>query len=173
MLAVVRVSARTPLRSTTPTLCERLSLLLLPAQYDASHQLPQTEMGEDAWGPVTAMMGHSVGEYSAAAAAGSLSVADAARLLRLRGQAMQRAADAFSKVRATMRMRYRKLHYLRFNGVPPVRMHVPAAGKPSTALHASPAFTKAKGRAARRRASHHFINRCLRAGRWNSQRGKH
>lgn len=35
--------------------------------------------------------GHSLGEYSALAAAGSLMVADAARLLKLRGQAMQRA----------------------------------------------------------------------------------
>jgi [acyl-carrier-protein] S-malonyltransferase len=35
--------------------------------------------------------GHSLGEYSALAAAGSLAIADAARLLRLRGQAMQAA----------------------------------------------------------------------------------
>ncbi|RIA56475.1 ACP S-malonyltransferase [Dichotomicrobium thermohalophilum] len=35
--------------------------------------------------------GHSLGEYSALAAAGSLSIADAARLLRTRGQAMQQA----------------------------------------------------------------------------------
>jgi [acyl-carrier-protein] S-malonyltransferase len=35
--------------------------------------------------------GHSLGEYSALAAAGSFSVADAARLLRLRGRAMQKA----------------------------------------------------------------------------------
>lgn len=35
--------------------------------------------------------GHSLGEYSALAAAGALSVSDAARLLRLRGQAMQEA----------------------------------------------------------------------------------
>ena len=35
--------------------------------------------------------GHSLGEYSALAAAGSLSLADTARLLRIRGQAMQSA----------------------------------------------------------------------------------
>jgi [acyl-carrier-protein] S-malonyltransferase len=35
--------------------------------------------------------GHSLGEYSALAAAGGLSISDAARLLRLRGQAMQAA----------------------------------------------------------------------------------
>ena len=35
--------------------------------------------------------GHSLGEYSALAAAGSLSIGDAARLLRLRGDAMQKA----------------------------------------------------------------------------------
>jgi len=35
--------------------------------------------------------GHSLGEYSALAAAGALSLADTARLLKLRGQAMQKA----------------------------------------------------------------------------------
>lgn len=35
--------------------------------------------------------GHSLGEYSALAAVGSISLADTARLLKLRGQAMQRA----------------------------------------------------------------------------------
>src|SRR5579883_457708 len=38
--------------------------------------------------------GHSLGEYSALAAAGSFSVADAAVLLKLRGQTMQKAVPA-------------------------------------------------------------------------------
>lgn len=38
--------------------------------------------------------GHSLGEYAALAAAGSFGVAQAARLLRLRGEAMQRAVPA-------------------------------------------------------------------------------
>jgi [acyl-carrier-protein] S-malonyltransferase len=38
--------------------------------------------------------GHSLGEYSALAAAGAFTVADAARLLKLRGQAMQKAVPA-------------------------------------------------------------------------------
>ena len=38
--------------------------------------------------------GHSLGEYSALAAAGALEIGDAARLLRLRGEAMQAAVPA-------------------------------------------------------------------------------
>jgi len=40
---------------------------------------------------VAFVAGHSLGEYSALAAAGALSVADTARLLRIRGEAMQKA----------------------------------------------------------------------------------
>ncbi len=40
---------------------------------------------------VAFVAGHSLGEYSALAAAGSLSIADTARLLRIRGEAMQAA----------------------------------------------------------------------------------
>ena len=39
----------------------------------------------------TMVAGHSLGEYSALAAAGALSLADCARLLRIRGEAMQKA----------------------------------------------------------------------------------
>src|SRR5262249_61807416 len=38
--------------------------------------------------------GHSLGEYSALAAAGAITISDAAKLLRRRGQAMQAAAPA-------------------------------------------------------------------------------
>jgi [acyl-carrier-protein] S-malonyltransferase len=48
------------------------------------------EFGADAIQP-TFVAGHSLGEYSALAAAGVFPVADAARLLRLRGLAMQEA----------------------------------------------------------------------------------
>jgi [acyl-carrier-protein] S-malonyltransferase len=45
-------------------------------------------------GKVAFVAGHSLGEYSALAAAGFVSVADAARLLRIRGNAMQAAVPA-------------------------------------------------------------------------------
>ncbi|HEY3694848.1 ACP S-malonyltransferase [Phenylobacterium sp.] len=46
--------------------------------------------------------GHSLGEYSALAAAGSLGLADAARLLKLRGQAMQRAVPVGAGAMASL-----------------------------------------------------------------------
>ena len=46
----------------------------------------------DVWRDVRFVAGHSLGEYSALAAAGSLPIGEAARLLRLRGEAMQTAA---------------------------------------------------------------------------------
>jgi [acyl-carrier-protein] S-malonyltransferase len=46
--------------------------------------------------------GHSLGEYSALAAAGAFSVADAARLLKRRGQAMQRAVPVGAGAMASL-----------------------------------------------------------------------
>jgi len=51
----------------------------------------ETEKGFALPGNVTFVAGHSLGEYSALAAAGAFSLADTARLLRIRGQAMQKA----------------------------------------------------------------------------------
>ena len=53
----------------------------------------ESEAGIELERHVAFVAGHSLGEYSALAAAGALSVADAARLLRLRGSAMQDAVD--------------------------------------------------------------------------------
>jgi len=51
----------------------------------------EAEAGVDLARDAAFVAGHSLGEYSALAAAGSLSIADAARLLRVRGRAMQKA----------------------------------------------------------------------------------
>jgi [acyl-carrier-protein] S-malonyltransferase len=51
----------------------------------------QTEAGVSLGRDAAFVAGHSLGEYSALAAAGSLTVSDAARLLRTRGLAMQKA----------------------------------------------------------------------------------
>jgi [acyl-carrier-protein] S-malonyltransferase len=47
--------------------------------------------GKSLTGLASHVAGHSLGEYSALAAAGALQLADAARLLKLRGQSMQKA----------------------------------------------------------------------------------
>ncbi len=51
----------------------------------------QAEAGLDLKRDAKFVAGHSLGEYSGLAAAGAFSIADAARLLRTRGQAMQKA----------------------------------------------------------------------------------
>lgn len=54
----------------------------------------EKEAGIDLKSHVACVAGHSLGEYSALAAVGSLTVADTARLLRIRGNAMQAAVPA-------------------------------------------------------------------------------
>jgi [acyl-carrier-protein] S-malonyltransferase len=51
----------------------------------------ETEAGVDLKRDAAFVAGHSLGEYSALAAAGAFALADAARLVRIRGRAMQKA----------------------------------------------------------------------------------
>src|ERR1700719_4347179 len=57
----------------------------------ATLRVLETEAGFSVAAHAAFVAGHSLGEYSALAAAGSLSISDAARLLRTRGLAMQKA----------------------------------------------------------------------------------
>jgi [acyl-carrier-protein] S-malonyltransferase len=57
----------------------------------AAIRVLEAEAGLDLEKHAAFVAGHSLGEYSALAAAGSLSISDTARLLRIRGNAMQNA----------------------------------------------------------------------------------
>jgi [acyl-carrier-protein] S-malonyltransferase len=57
----------------------------------ATMRVLEAEAGLDLKSHAAFVAGHSLGEYSALAAAGSISIADTARLLRIRGNAMQNA----------------------------------------------------------------------------------
>src|SRR3954452_6142433 len=57
----------------------------------ATLRVLETEAGFSVSRDAAFVAGHSLGEYSALAAAGSLSISDTARLLRTRGLAMQKA----------------------------------------------------------------------------------
>ena len=57
----------------------------------AAIRVLEAEAGLDISRDARFVAGHSLGEYSALAAAGALTIADSARLLRIRGEAMQRA----------------------------------------------------------------------------------
>lgn len=72
----------------TLTLTENAQPALMATSMAAVRSLEAEGIGLDR---VDFVAGHSLGEYSALAAAGAFSVADAARLLRIRGRAMQQA----------------------------------------------------------------------------------
>jgi [acyl-carrier-protein] S-malonyltransferase len=75
-----------------------------PALMAVSLAVMRTLEREFAIGVVKAafVAGHSLGEYSALAAAGAVSLADTARLLKLRGQAMQRAVPVGAGAMASL-----------------------------------------------------------------------
>lgn len=74
----------------TLTLTENAQPALMAVSLAAMRVL-EAEAGLNLARDAQFVAGHSLGEYSALAAAGALTVADAARLLRTRGQAMQKA----------------------------------------------------------------------------------
>jgi [acyl-carrier-protein] S-malonyltransferase len=74
----------------TLTLTENAQPALMAVSLAAMRVL-EAEAGVDLARDAAFVAGHSLGEYSALAAARSLSIADAARLLRIRGLAMQKA----------------------------------------------------------------------------------
>lgn len=74
----------------TLTLTANTQPALMAASLAALRVL-ESEAGLDLAREAAFVAGHSLGEYSALAAAGSISIADTARLLRLRGTAMQAA----------------------------------------------------------------------------------
>jgi [acyl-carrier-protein] S-malonyltransferase len=62
----------------------------------------EREAGLDLARDAALVAGHSLGEYAALAAAGSLAIADTARLLRIRGLAMQKAVPVGSGAMAAL-----------------------------------------------------------------------
>jgi [acyl-carrier-protein] S-malonyltransferase len=72
------------------TLTENAQPALMAVSLAALRVL-ETEAGVDPARDVRFVAGHSLGEYSALVAAGALTIADAARLVRIRGLAMQKA----------------------------------------------------------------------------------
>src|SRR5579863_7754817 len=72
------------------TLTENAQPALMAVSLAAMRVL-ETEAGLALGSDAAFVAGHSLGEYSALAAAGALTLADTARLLRIRGRAMQRA----------------------------------------------------------------------------------
>jgi len=74
----------------TLTLTENAQPALMAVSL-ATLRVLETQAGLDLKRDAQFVAGHSLGEYSALAASGAFSIADTARLLRTRGQAMQKA----------------------------------------------------------------------------------
>src|SRR5262245_52480891 len=85
---LTRVMWEGPAESLTLTQNAQPALLAVSI---AALRVLQAEAGLDLARDAAFVAGHSLGEYSALAGAGAFTLADAARLVRLRGQAMQKA----------------------------------------------------------------------------------
>jgi [acyl-carrier-protein] S-malonyltransferase len=110
-LAAAFAAAREVFQEVDETLKQKLSKLMFEGPHEEltltentqpalmAHSLAvlrvlEREGGTTLQRKALVVAGHSLGEYSALAAAGAFSVRDAARLLKLRGQAMQKAVPA-------------------------------------------------------------------------------
>jgi len=83
------------------TLTENAQPALMAVSLAAIRVL-ESEAGLDLKRDAAFVAGHSLGEYSALAAVGSFTLADAARLLRIRGRAMQQAVPVGSGAMAAL-----------------------------------------------------------------------
>jgi malonyl CoA-acyl carrier protein transacylase len=124
----------------TLTLTENAQPALMAVSLAAMRVL-EAEAGVDLARDAAFVAGHSLGEYSALAAARSLSIADAARLLRIRGLAMQKAVPVgepaeivrclIAQVTGTVRWR-ESIHFMAQSGV--TSFYEVGAGKVLTGL---------------------------------------
>ncbi len=85
----------------TLTLTENAQPALMAVSLAAMRVL-EAEAGVDLARDAQFVAGHSLGEYSALAAAGALRLGDAARLLRIRGRAMQKAVPVAAGAMAAL-----------------------------------------------------------------------
>ena len=83
------------------TLTENAQPALMAVSLAAMRVL-EAEAGVDLARDAQFVAGHSLGEYSALAAAGALTLGDAARLLRIRGRAMQKAVPVCTGAMAAL-----------------------------------------------------------------------
>ena len=83
-----------PIEELTKTEHAQPALVAASAAYAAALRIERGDDFAASSDQCACVMGHSLGEFSALVLAGAMSLQDALRVVRLRGRAMQRAADA-------------------------------------------------------------------------------